>query len=136
MKHLKSLVCLFAAVIVFCGAGESPAGKIVLGYTGPLSGPARFAAKFSEQYKEMATRACALNYTATHALARAIAAAGTTTDVYKIREAFGKALAAPMLGDRFPNEIYGITPTGRVWVGASIQTITAGTSDPASVYIW
>lgn len=40
MKHLKSLVCLFAAVIVFCGAGESAAGEIVLGYTGPLSGPA------------------------------------------------------------------------------------------------
>jgi len=112
----------------------------LIGVGGPTSvsssGSAQFAAKFTEQYKKMVTWECALNYTATHALARAIAAAGTTTDVYKIREAFDKALAAPMLGDKFPNEIYGITPTGRVLVGASIQTITAGKSDPASVYIW
>jgi len=112
----------------------------LIGVGGPTSvsssGSAQFAAKFTGQYKKMVTWECALNYTATHALARAIAAAGTTTDVYKIREAFDKALAAPMLGDKFPNEIYGITPTGRVLVGASIQTITAGKSDPASVYIW
>ena len=28
-ETLKSLTCLFAAVIVFCGAGESAAGEIV-----------------------------------------------------------------------------------------------------------
>nr|MBP9651202.1 ABC transporter substrate-binding protein [Syntrophaceae bacterium] len=40
MKYLKGLVCLFAAVFVMSWTGISRADEIVLGYTGPLSGPA------------------------------------------------------------------------------------------------
>ena len=40
MKYLKVLVCLVAAVFVMSWTGISKAEDIVLGYTGPLSGPA------------------------------------------------------------------------------------------------
>ena len=40
MKYLKGLVCLFVAVFVMSWTGSSRADEIVLGYTGPLSGPA------------------------------------------------------------------------------------------------
>ncbi len=40
MKYLKVLICLVAAVFVVSWAGSSKAEEIVLGYTGPLSGPA------------------------------------------------------------------------------------------------
>lgn len=112
----------------------------LIGVGGPTSltspGSAQFARNYTEQYKRMVTWECVLNYTATHALARAITAAGTATDVRKIRASYAKALATPMLGDRYPNEIYGVGPTGRVFVGASVQTITSGKPDPSTVYVW
>jgi len=40
MKYLKVLICLVAAVFFMFGTGISKADEIVLGYTGPLSGPA------------------------------------------------------------------------------------------------
>jgi branched-chain amino acid transport system substrate-binding protein len=40
MKYLKVLICLVAAVFVMSWTGISKAEDIVLGYTGPLSGPA------------------------------------------------------------------------------------------------
>jgi branched-chain amino acid transport system substrate-binding protein len=40
MKYLKVLICLVAAVFVMTWTGSSKADEIVLGYTGPLSGPA------------------------------------------------------------------------------------------------
>jgi len=40
MKYLKGLVCLFVAVFVMSWTGSSRADEIVIGYTGPLSGPA------------------------------------------------------------------------------------------------
>jgi branched-chain amino acid transport system substrate-binding protein len=84
----------------------------------------------------MVTWECALNYTGMHALARAIVAAGSVDDVYKIRNAFPKALAVPMLGDKFPNEVTGINPAGRMHIAASVQTITNGQSDPSVLYVW
>lgn len=102
----------------------------------PMPGATIFEKKYTERYKKMVTWECALNYTAVHALARAIVAAGTATDVYKIREAFPRALATPMLGDRFPNEVYGITKEGRLHVAASVQTITGGKSNPSDLYVW
>ena len=102
----------------------------------PFPGASVFEKKFTEQYKKMVTWECALNYTGMHALARAIVAAGSVDDVYKIRAAFPKALATPMLGDRFPNEVFGIADNGRMHILASVQTITNGKSDPSELYCW
>lgn len=95
-----------------------------------------FEKQYVAKYKRMVTWECALNYTGVHALAKAIVAAGTATDVYKIRASFGKALETPMLGDKYPNEVFGITPQGRLLIMASVQTITNGKSDPSSLYVW
>ena len=102
----------------------------------PFPGAATFEKRFTEQYKKMVSWECALNYTAIHALARSIEVAGTVTDVYKIREAFPKALANGLLGDKFPNEEFGIEKSGRMHIAASVQTITKGKSDPSVLYIW
>ncbi len=64
----------------------------------PFPGATIFEKRYTEQYKKMVTWECALNYTAIHALARSIEAAGTVTDVYKIRDAFPKALATRIAG--------------------------------------
>jgi branched-chain amino acid transport system substrate-binding protein len=103
----------------------------------PMPGASTFEKKFVEQYKKMVTWECALNYTGMHALAKAIAAAGTVEDIHKIRASFDKALAAsPMLGDKYPNEVFGITKAGRLWIMASIQTITNGKWDPSELHVW
>jgi branched-chain amino acid transport system substrate-binding protein len=93
-----------------------------------------FDQRYTQTYKRMQTWECALNYTAMHALARAIVAAGTVDDVYKIRAAFPKAF--PMLADKYPTEVFGITDEGRPLIMASVQTITNGKSDPSVLYVW
>ncbi|MEE9912364.1 MAG: ABC transporter substrate-binding protein [Deltaproteobacteria bacterium] len=102
----------------------------------PFPGASSFEKRFTEQYKKMVTWECALNYTGMHALAYAIEAAGTVDDIHKIRDAFPKALANGLLGDKFPNEEFGIEKSGRMHVAASAQTITNGKSDPSVLYIW
>jgi len=103
----------------------------------PFPGAAVFEKRYTQQYKRMVTWECALNYTATFALARSIEAAGTVTDVYKIREAFPKVLATgAMMGDKFPTEEMGIEKNGRMHVAASVQTITNGKTDPTILYVW
>ena len=100
----------------------------------PFPGATIFEKKYKAAYKRMVTWECALNYTGMHALARAIAAAGTVDDVYKIRAAFPKAF--PMMGDKYPNESSGITSTGRMYIAASVQTITNGKFNPSELYVW
>ena len=103
----------------------------------PFPGAAVFEKRYTQQYKRMVTWECALNYTATFALARSIEAAGSVNDVYKIREAFPKALASGgLMGDKFPTEEMGIEKNGRMHVAASVQTITNGKSDPTILYLW
>jgi branched-chain amino acid transport system substrate-binding protein len=102
----------------------------------PFPGATTFEKKYVEKYKRMVTWECALNYTAMNALARSISTAGTVTDIYKIRAAFPKAMVPPLVGDKFPNEEFGITPSGRMHVAASVQTITNGKSDPSVLYVW
>ena len=102
----------------------------------PFEGATTFSKKYVPVYKRMVTWECALNYTATHALARAIVAAGTVDDVYKIRAAFPKALVPPMAGDKFPNGIFGVTNSGRMLILASVQTITNAKFDPSVLYAW
>ncbi len=100
----------------------------------PMPGATTFETKYKSAYKRMVTWECALNYTGMHALARAIQAAGTVDDIYKIRAAFPKAF--PMMGDKYPNESMGITDAGRMYVAASVQTITNGKSNPSELYVW
>lgn len=97
-------------------------------------GAVDYEKRFKASYKRMVTWECALNYSAMHGLARAIQAAGTTTDIYKIRESFPKIY--PMLGDKFPNETFGITPQGRLMIANAIQTVTKGKPDTTSLYYW
>lgn len=93
-----------------------------------------FDQRYTKAYKRMVTWECALNYTGMHALAKAIVAAGTVDDVYRIRAAFPKVF--PMLADHYPNEVFGITEQGRMVLMASVQTITNGKSDPSVLYVW
>jgi branched-chain amino acid transport system substrate-binding protein len=111
----------------------------LIGTAGVLSLPGpdiKFDQRYTKDYKRMVTWECALNYTAVFALAKAISAAGTVDDVYKIRAAYPKALSSPMLSDKFPNEVFGISPAGRLHIMASVQTITSGKSDPSVLYVW
>jgi branched-chain amino acid transport system substrate-binding protein len=103
----------------------------------PTMGAKIFEKKYTKTYKRMVTWECALNYTGMYALARAITTAGTVDDIYKIRNAFPKALAVlPLLGDKFPTEAAGINDAGRLHIWLSVQTITNGKSDPSVLYAW
>ncbi len=91
-------------------------------------------ARYREAYKKAANPISTFNFAFVHALARAISASGTTTDIYKIREAFPKAF--PMYITDFPMEAYGITPEGRMLVTTGTQTITNGVMDTPEIYFW
>jgi branched-chain amino acid transport system substrate-binding protein len=98
------------------------------------SGTNSFDQRYTKAYKRMTTWECALNYTATNSLARAITAAGTVSDVRKIRAAFPKAY--PLLADKFPSEFMGITEGSRAKIFGTVQTITRGVSDQPFLNCW
>lgn len=113
---------LMGNLIGSAGAGiPSPQGRIV-------------GARYREAYKKTANPISTFNFAFVHALARAISAAGTTTDVYKIRAAFSKAF--PMYITEFPMEVYGVTSSGRLLVTTGTQTITNGKMDKPEIYFW
>jgi len=95
-----------------------------------------FEKRYTEKYKRMVTWECALNYTGVYALAKAMTVAGTVSDTYRIRASFAKALETPMLGDKYPNEVFGIEPAGRLRIMASVGTITNGKFDKSELYVW
>lgn len=98
----------------------------------PFDGAKAFDKKYTATYKRMVTWECALNYTGMHALAKAIVTAGSVDNAYAIRAAFPKALDPPMLGDKYPNSVFGVTDTGRMLIMASVQTVTMENSTPRS----
>jgi branched-chain amino acid transport system substrate-binding protein len=100
----------------------------------PFPAMPAFDKKYTEQYKRMQTWEVCLNYTAMHALARAMVAAGTVSDPVAIRAALPKAF--PLLGDKFPVEFYGITPGGRMELLASVQFIKDGKYSPLQTWCW
>jgi branched-chain amino acid transport system substrate-binding protein len=109
----------------------------LIGTGGVLStsfGSSPFDQRYTKAYKRMTTWECALNYTAMNSLARAIVAAGTVSDVNKIRNAFPKAY--PLLADKFPSEFMGITEGGRAKIFGTVQTVTKGVSDPPFLSCW
>lgn len=90
--------------------------------------------RYRAAYKRAATAESTFNFTLVHALARAITAAGTTTDAYKIRAAFPKAF--PMYATEYPMEVYGMQENGRLQVVTATQTITDGVKDKPVLYFW
>lgn len=109
-----------------------------IGVAAPTSVPVpvseAFEKKYKATYKRMVTSECFRNYGATHALAKAIEASGTLSDVRAIRAAFPKAL--PILGDKIPTEIFGINPNGRLLINGSVQTIENGRLTAPNQYFW
>ncbi len=93
-----------------------------------------FDKKYKATYKRLVTSECYRNYGVTHALAKAIEAAGTPSDVRAIRAAFPKAL--PILGDKIPTEIFGINPNGRLLINGSVQTVEDGKLTSPTQYFW
>lgn len=93
-----------------------------------------FIKKYQDTYKRIVTWEAMLHYGSMHALAKAIAAAGTQDNVYAVRAALPKAL--PMLGDRYPAEMFGVSDAGRIYMPAVIQSIKGGKFAQADVYVW
>ena len=69
-----------------------------------------------------------------HALAQAIAAAGTVDNAMAIRAAFPKVF--PMLGDKYPMELWGITPNGTLIYYPVTQTMKHGKFTKPTGYVW
>ncbi len=90
-----------------------------------------FAQKHKANYKRPSTPEAIAHYDSMYYLARAIQAANTVDDVYAIRAAFPKAF--PRIG---PTETYGISPTGRVQIMVSLQSIRNGKFTKPEVYVW
>ena len=93
-----------------------------------------FTTNYISHYKRNLTAEVAMNFTAMHALAKAIVMAGTTTDVRAIRAALPRVF--PMLGDKYPYEFFGLTPDGRIISLASIQTMKYGKFTKPQLYVW
>ena len=109
----------------------------LIGTGGVLStsfGTNAFDQRYTKAYKRMTTWECVLNYVAVNSLARAIAAAGTVSDIYKIRASFPKAY--PLLADKYPSEFFGITDGGRAKIFGTVQTVTKGRSDHPFLSCW
>lgn len=100
----------------------------------PMPISAAFDKKYRESYRRINTWEAVMHYVSMHALAKAIAAAGTQDDVYAVRAAFGKAM--PLLGDRYPGEVFSIAPSGRMHCQSIAQTISGGKFSPGNAYIW
>jgi branched-chain amino acid transport system substrate-binding protein len=106
--------------------------------TMPEGAAKRFALKYQGIYKRVATWEASVNYCLMHSLVRAIEAAQSADDVYKIRAAYPKAFPM-MLGDfpkGFPMEILGVSEHGRWQTFTSIQPINDGKLDLIYQYAW
>lgn len=100
----------------------------------PYPATAAFTQNYTGSYKRNVTWESVLHYTNMHALARAVAAAGTASDVRAIRQALPRVF--PLLGDQFPMEAYGLQPNGRVIAMAVIQTMKHGRFTQPNTYVW
>ena len=95
---------------------------------------AAFDKRYTATYKRINTWEAIKHYTAVHALTRAMTAAGTVDDARAIKAAFPKAL--PMLGDKYPAEIHGLTENGRVQQPGVVQVIKGGQLSKPLIYVW
>lgn len=90
----------------------------------PLPASVGFAKKYKEGYKKAATWESALNYNTMHIIAKAMVASGSVSDPYAIRASIGKAL--PILGDKYPNELFSVEENGVMNAAGVIQSVENG----------
>ena len=111
-------------------------GSIGLAFIKDVNYPAKSA--FTENYKATFKRPVSwesiAHYASMHALARAIAASGTPDNAKAIRAAFPAAF--PMLGDKYPMELFGIQANGTLLYPVLTQSMKYGKITPPKVYIW
>jgi len=93
-----------------------------------------FLRNYKNYYKRNANWESVLNYTGMYALSRAMVLAGTTSDAYAIRAAMRRVF--PMLGDKYPTEIFEISPGGRFIMPAVVQTMRHGRFTCPNTYVW
>jgi branched-chain amino acid transport system substrate-binding protein len=93
-----------------------------------------FNKTYAANYQGMVTWEACLHYGAVMALARAIDAADTADDIRAIRKAFPQAY--PLLGDKVPAEVHGLTEDGRQQMLASVQTVDDGKLTSPVLYAW
>ncbi len=93
-----------------------------------------FIDNYAANYKRPLTWETVCNYTSMHALARAIAAAGTPDNVRAIRAAFPGVF--PMLGDKYPMEMFGISANGRLIFPNVVQTMKHGKFTEPQIFVW
>ena len=89
----------------------------------PLPATAAFSDKYKAAYKRDMSWECALNYSMMHLLAKAMKAADSIKAV-DIRRNVYKGL--PALGDKYPNELFGIADNGVMYTGAVMQYVVNG----------
>ncbi|MEE9934276.1 MAG: ABC transporter substrate-binding protein [Deltaproteobacteria bacterium] len=90
----------------------------------PLPASIGFAKKYKTAYKKAATWESALNYNTMHIVAKAMVVAGSVEDPYAIRAAVSKAL--PILGDKYPNELFSVEENGVMNAAGVIQSVENG----------
>jgi len=122
---------------VFKGKMDQMGTTIGVGAVGQYPTPAAksFNEKYQAKYQVHNTWEAAGNYTAMHALAKAMVAAGTVEDVSAIRAAFDKVF--PMSGDKYPTEILGIHKNGQMLMMPLPQEMKNGKyQDPWLMVYW
>lgn len=76
----------------------------------------------------------AINYTATHALIRAMEIAGSVTDARAIRAALPQVF--PLSADEFPTEVIGMTDLGRLYMMATTMALEDGDYGTLYLHLW
>lgn len=111
-------------------------GSISIAMLKDMPSPASvsFIQNYTMNYKKNVTWESVLNYTGMYVLAQAIFVAGTTDNVYAIRAAFPHVF--PLLGDKYPLEVYGITPGGRLISPTATQAMRHGKFTQPIIYVW
>ncbi len=85
---------------------------------------AEFTKRYKDAYKRTPTWESAFNYSTMHVIAEAMILAGSVSDPRAIRGAVAKAL--PILGDKYPNELFRIQENGVLDSGGGIQSVDNG----------
>lgn len=111
-------------------------GSIGLAFIKDVNYPGKqaFAENYKATFKRPLSWESVAHYTSMQALARAIAASGTPDNAKAIRAAFPAAF--PMLGDKYPMEMFGIQPNGTLIYPVLVQSMKYGKITPPRVYIW
>ena len=90
----------------------------------PFPASAVFVKRYKDAYKKAATWESALNYISMYVIARAMVVAGSVSNPYAIRQAVGNAL--PVLGDKYPSELFSIEENGVMNSAGIIQSVEKG----------